>query len=151
MLRFGMTLRPEYRSEDPGFLRGIILDRDAEIERLKTSIKTLNDLIQGKRSEKACTILDDQGQLDFGDLQTDVSQAAANDDEPAASSGTPPQKKAQRNIGSCRSIFRGSLRSSNRRSLRVPAARATSSYRRGPVRGAGWGAGDSTRALHGSP
>ena len=94
-----MTLRPEYRSEDPGFLRGIILDRDAEIERLKTSIKTLSDLIKGKRSEKACTILDDQGHLDLADLQTDVVHDAANDDDPGASTSTPQRKTAKRNIG----------------------------------------------------
>jgi len=74
-----MALRTEYRSRDPDVLVGIILERDAEIERLQTSLKTLGALLRGPRSEKASTVLDTQGALDLGDLETGAQPAAAND------------------------------------------------------------------------
>lgn len=58
---FVMALRTEYRSRDPDVLIAIILERDAEIERLQTSLKTLGALLRGSRSEKASTVLEAQG------------------------------------------------------------------------------------------
>jgi transposase len=93
-----MALRIEYRSRDPDVLVGILHERDAEIERLQTSLKTLGALLKGARSEKSSTVLETQGALDLGDLQTDVTPAAANDETPAAPERK-PRKKAKRNIG----------------------------------------------------
>ncbi len=95
-----MALRTEYRSRDPEVLIGIIRDRDAEIDRLKTSLKTLGDLLRGARSEKSGHLLDGQGDLDLGDLETSATPAAAANAEAAsASAENPPRKKAKRNIG----------------------------------------------------
>jgi transposase len=93
-----MALRTEYLSRNPEILVGIIFERDAEIERLKTSLKTLSALIHGSRSEKARTVLEDQGALDLGDLETGVTPAPANDDMPPAPARK-PRKQARRNIG----------------------------------------------------
>jgi transposase len=94
---FLMALRTEYRSRDPDVLVEILHERDAEIERLQTSLKTLGALLKGARSEKSSAVLETQGALDLGDLQTDVTPAAANDETPAAQ--RKPRKKAKRNIG----------------------------------------------------
>jgi transposase len=94
---FLMALRTEYRSRDPDVLVEILHERDAEIERLLTSLKTVGELLRGARSEKASTVLENQGALDLGDLQTDVTPAAANDAAPAVE--RKPRKKAKRNIG----------------------------------------------------
>jgi hypothetical protein len=72
-----MALRTEYRSRDPDVLIAIILDRDAEIERLQTSLKTLGALLRGARSEKAGAVLEAQCVLDLGDLETGATPAAA--------------------------------------------------------------------------
>ena len=68
-----MALRTEYQSRDPDVLVGIILDRDAEIERLQVSLKTVSALLRGARSEKAATVLEGQGALDLGDLEMDAT------------------------------------------------------------------------------
>lgn len=94
-----MPLRPQDLPRDPDVLIGMVLERDAEIERLKTSLKTLNALIHGPRSERGDGVLA-QGELDLGDLETDVTPAPANDDEVAtAPVSRPPRRKANRNIG----------------------------------------------------
>ena len=80
---FLMALRTEYRSRDPDVLVEILHERDAEIERLQTSLKTLGALLRGARSETAATVLENQGALDLGDLQADAQPAAANDETPA--------------------------------------------------------------------
>ncbi len=94
-----MALRTEYRSRDPDVLLGIIHDRDAEIERLQTSLKTLGALLRGARSEKAGAVLDAQGDLDLGDLFTDVTPTPANDETPVTMPARPARKTARRNIG----------------------------------------------------
>ena len=86
-------------SQNRKILVDTLIDRDAQIERLKTSLKTLGDLLRGKRSEKSSTILEGQGDLDLGDLETNVTPAAANDDVPEAPVERPARKKAKRNIG----------------------------------------------------
>ena len=78
----------------------MVLERDAEIERLKTSLKTLNALIHGPRSERGGVVLASQGVLDLGDLETGATPAPANDDQGAAAPASrPPRRKASRNIG----------------------------------------------------
>ena len=96
---FPMALRTEYRSRDPDVLVSILHDRDAEIERLQTSLKTLGALLKGVRSEKSSTVLDGQGALDLGDLEASAPLAAANDEETSAPVERSPRKKAKRNIG----------------------------------------------------
>ena len=92
-----MALRTEYLSRDPDVLVGILHERDAEIERLQTSLKTLGALLRGARSEKASSILDTQGALDLGDLELGVTPTPANDETPSAPARK--RKKAKRNIG----------------------------------------------------
>jgi transposase len=94
-----MALRTEYRSRDPDVLVGILHERDAEIERLQTSLKTLGALLRGARSEKASSILDTQGALDLGDLEPGVTPTPANDETPSALQPARKRKKAKRNIG----------------------------------------------------
>ena len=96
-----MSLRPENLPRDPDVLIGMVIERDVEIERLKTALKTLNGLIHGPRSERASVVLDGQTILDLGDLETDVTLVAANDDAStlATAPGAKPRKKARRNIG----------------------------------------------------
>jgi transposase len=96
---FFMAPRTEYRSRDPDILVGIILDRDAEIERLQTSLKTLGDLLRGARSKKAGTVLETQGALDLGDLETNALPMAASEDAPSPPSERKHPNKAMRNIG----------------------------------------------------
>ena len=94
-----MPLRPQDLPRDPDALIAMVLERDAEIERLKTSLKTLNALIHGPRSERGDVVLA-QGVLDLGDLETGVTPAPANDDGVAAAPvSRPPRRKANRNIG----------------------------------------------------
>ena len=96
-----MSLRPENLPRDPDVLIGMVIERDVEIERLKTALKTLNSLIHGPRSERASVVLEGQTILDLGDLETDVTLVAANDDAstPPTAPGVKPRKKARRNIG----------------------------------------------------
>jgi len=96
-----MSLRPENLPRDPDVLIGMVIERDVEIERLKTALKTLNSLIHGPRSERASVVLEGQTILDLGDLETDVTLVAANDDAStlATAPGVKPRKKARRNIG----------------------------------------------------
>jgi len=80
----------------------MVLERDVEIERLKTALKTVNALIHGPRSERGSVVLETQAILDLGDLATDVTLQAAND-QAASTRPVQPQrklrKKARRNIG----------------------------------------------------
>ncbi len=95
-----MSLRPENMPRDPDVLIAMVLERDVEIERLKTALKTVNSLIHGPRSERGCVVLENQAILDLGDLETGVALQAANDE--AATPVHPqrkPRKKAERNIG----------------------------------------------------
>jgi transposase len=81
----------------------MVLALDAENEKLRTTLRTLKDMIFGARSEKLATVVAEQGLLELGDLETGVVPAAANDDAPADKSpgaaGGKPRKKATRNIG----------------------------------------------------
>ena len=95
-----MSLRPRDLPRDPDLLIAMVLERDAEIERLKTSLKTLNALIHGPRSERGGVVLASQGVLDLGDLETGATPAPANDVQGAAAPASrPPRRKASCNIG----------------------------------------------------
>jgi len=92
-------------TRDPDVLISMIHERDLEIERLYTMLKTVQDIVFGARSERAAAILEAQGDLDLGDLATDVTRppSPANDEDPAGAPGPAPgrkvRKKAKRNIG----------------------------------------------------
>jgi transposase len=96
-----MSLQPENLPRDPDALIRMVIERDVEIERLKTMLKTLNSLIHGSRSERGGVILDNQGALDLSDLETGVTLKPANDDLGSTPPAQPrkPRKAAQRNIG----------------------------------------------------
>jgi transposase len=90
-------------SRDPDVLIRMVHERDVEIERLQAMVKTMAALVFGARSERAAAILDAQGDLDLGDLATDVTPPpAANDQHPAPGEAAPAQatrKPVARNIG----------------------------------------------------
>ncbi len=60
---------------DPDVLVGMVLERDAEIERLNTTLKTLHAWIHDPRFERGDVILASQGVLDLGDLETGATPA----------------------------------------------------------------------------
>ena len=70
-------------TRDPDVLIRMVHERDLEIERLHTALKTMAALVFGARSERAAAILETQGDLDLGDLADDVTPPAANDGDPA--------------------------------------------------------------------
>jgi transposase len=91
-------------TRDPEVLFRMVHERDVEIERLHTALKTMAALVFGARSERAAAILDDQLGLDLGDLATDVGPPPANDQDPASTPAPSPEvaparRKAGRNIG----------------------------------------------------
>lgn len=98
-----MLLRPENLSRDPDVLIGIVMSQAAEIEKLRAALKTINALAFGARSEKF-TALVDAGQLalELGDLATEVTPTAANDDHDATmakGADTSKRSRPRRNIG----------------------------------------------------
>jgi len=94
-------------TRDPDVLIRMVHERDVEIERLHAMVKTMAALVFGARSERSSAILDAQEELDLGDLATDVTPPAANDQENASGEAAPApaaptrksQAKARRNIG----------------------------------------------------
>lgn len=99
---FNMSSLTPILTNDPDVLIRMIHERDVEIERLQTMLKTMAALVFGARSERAAAILDDQASLDLGDLATDVTPPAANDQDPAPAEAAPARaarKRATRNIG----------------------------------------------------
>jgi len=72
---------------------------DAENEKLRVLMRTLNDMIFGKRSERLAAIVAEQLALELDDLATVFTPPLpANDDTPANQAAR-PSKKARRNIG----------------------------------------------------
>jgi transposase len=98
-----MAIRPEDLPTDPAALAEMVLALDAENDKLRVAMQTLQEQIFGKRSERLAVISPDQLALDLDDLVTDTTPSpAANDDEAAAEpSGTADKRrrKARRNIG----------------------------------------------------
>ena len=95
-----MAIRPETLPTDVAALTEMVLALDAENEKLRVTMRTLNDMIFGKRSERLAAIVAEQLALELDDLATGVMPPApANDDAPAAKPPVKPRKKARRNIG----------------------------------------------------
>src|SRR5216684_3226674 len=77
----------------------MVLALDAENEKLRVLMRTLNDMIFGKRSERLAAIVAEQLALELDDLATGVTPPLpANDDTPAPKPPASPRKKASRNI-----------------------------------------------------
>jgi transposase len=76
-----MLTRGQHLPRDPDILVGMVLERDAEIERLKGMLKAATAQPFGQKSEKSVTVLEGQIRLDLGDAELDVEVGAA-DDEP---------------------------------------------------------------------
>lgn len=96
-----MAIRLEDLPTDTAALTEVVLALDAENEKLRLAMKTLKEMIFGKRSERHEVIAADQLALGLGDLQTDVMPPApepAKGDPPAPPPGK-PRRKAKRNIG----------------------------------------------------
>jgi len=95
-----MAIRLETLPTDVAALTEMVLALDAENEKLRVTMRTLNDMIFGKRSERFAAIVAEQLALELDDLATGVTPPApANDDAPAARPPVKPRKKARRNIG----------------------------------------------------
>src|SRR5260221_86509 len=100
MYLLDMAIRPEALPADAVALTEMVLALDAENEKLRVAMRTLRDLIFGKRSERLAAIVAEQLALELDDLATGVAPPApANDDAPAMKPPGKPRKKARRNIG----------------------------------------------------
>ncbi|CAN7732165.1 IS66 family transposase [Rhizobium sp. LjRoot98] len=96
-----MLNRGQHLPRDPDILVGMVLERDAEIERLKGMLKAANAQPFGQKSEKSITVLEGQIRLDLGDAELNVEVAAANDEpKPAREPGQASAKsQPRRNLG----------------------------------------------------
>ena len=91
-----MAIRLETLPTDVAALTEMVLALDAENEKLRVTMRTLNDMIFGKRSERFAAIVAEQLALELDDLATGVTPPApANDDAPAARPPVKPRKKAR--------------------------------------------------------
>src|SRR5258707_7124691 len=100
MYLLDMAIRPETLPTDAVALTEMVLALDAENEKLRVLMRTLNDMIFGKRSERLAAIVAEQLALELDDLATGVTPPLpANDDTPATKPPASPRKKARRNIG----------------------------------------------------
>jgi transposase len=98
-----IMIRPEDLPTEPAALTEMVLALDAENEKLRVAMRTLSDMIFGKRSERLAVVAAEQLALGLDDVVTDVTPPeAANDDQsatkPSAATAT-ARKKARRNIG----------------------------------------------------
>ncbi len=128
LLDFGMLNRGQHLPRDPDILVGMILERDAEIERLKVLLKAANAKPFGQRSEQLAHMVERQIRLDLGDVVHEPEVASASE-----GAGLPKCRARQAPIlglvatsALCRSILSGLSRSSNRHRWNVPAARESS-------------------------
>src|ERR1700681_3276655 len=100
MYLLDMAIRPDALPTDAAALTEMVLALDAENEKLRVAMRTLKDMIFGKRSERFAAIVAEQLALELDDLVTGVTPPApANDDAPATKPPASPRKKARRNIG----------------------------------------------------
>jgi hypothetical protein len=120
-----MAIRPEALPTDAAALTEMVLALDAENEKLRVLMRTLNDMIFGKRSERLAAIVAEQLALELDDLATGVTPPLpANDDAPATK---PPASRARRRGATsarCPSTCRAASRCWSRTRRRARAARA---------------------------
>src|SRR6202795_1582869 len=95
-----MAIRPDALPTDAAALTEMVLALDAENEKLRVVMKTLKEMIFGKRSERLAVIVAEQLALELDDLETGgITPAPANAEAPATKPSASPRKKARRNIG----------------------------------------------------
>lgn len=96
-----MLNRGQHLPRDPDILVGMVLERDAEIERLQNLLKAANAQPYRQKSEKSLTVLDGQTRLDLGDAELAVEVAWPNSEpEPAKLPRTASaQSEPRRNLG----------------------------------------------------
>jgi transposase len=94
-----MPIRPEQLPRDPAALVRMVIDLDAENEKLRVALEVFRAMIFGAKSEKSAAISIDQAALDLGDLATDITPVA-NDNglEKLVPSGR-RRGTAKRNVG----------------------------------------------------
>ncbi|WP_409192499.1 transposase [Bradyrhizobium sp. RDM4] len=98
MYRLFMAIRPDALPSDTAALTEMVLALDAENEKLRVAMRTLKEMIFGKRSERLATLVAEQLALELDDLETGATPPAAANDAPAARpSGQ--QSSAERNAG----------------------------------------------------
>jgi transposase len=98
-----IVIRPEDLPTEPAALTEIVLALDAENEKLRVAMRTLSDMVFGKRSERLAVVAAEQLALGLDDVVAGTTPPpAANDDqltsEPSGATGK-ARKKACRNIG----------------------------------------------------
>ena len=98
-----MPGRRENLPSDPEQLVELVLALEAENERLRAMLKTINDLHFGAKSERLVVLVDEQMILGLDDVATDATPLPppANDDAAAKpkTPARPSTKPARRNIG----------------------------------------------------
>jgi len=72
--------RERHLPRDPDILVGMVLERDAEIERLKVLLKAANAQPFGQKSGKSISVLEGQARLDLGDVALAPEVASASDE-----------------------------------------------------------------------
>jgi transposase len=94
-----MSLSRENLPQDRDRLVDIVVAQAEEIRRLREILKVARAQIHGGRSERSSAVLEDQRDLDLGDLETQVSPRPANENAAAGVAARPSRKPASRNIG----------------------------------------------------
>ena len=94
-----MPLTPEQLPRDPAILARMVLDLAADNARLRETVKALQGVIFGAKSEKAAAINPDQGILDLGDLATEATPVANDNGVGAAPKKPRTCRPAKRNVG----------------------------------------------------
>ncbi len=100
-LVFVMLNRGQHLPRDPDILVGMILERDAEIERLHALLKAANAQPYRQKSETSLAVLDGQARLDLGDEEL-IAEASLCDGDPEpvrSQRKASASSKPRRNIG----------------------------------------------------
>lgn len=91
-----MSTPPENLAGEVALLTRRVAELEAELEASNILLGTYKAMLFGSRSEKARTVLDEQGCLDLGDLSDMPAPLAAANDDPSPTTSRP---RAKRNIG----------------------------------------------------
>src|SRR5258707_11092618 len=93
-----MAIRPETLPTDAAALTEMVLALDAENEKLRVLMRTLNDMIFGKRSERLAALVAAPLALGLGDLAPGVTPPLpAHHPTPATKPPGYPPNKVMRN------------------------------------------------------
>ena len=95
-----MAICPEDLPTEPAVLTEMVLALDAENEKLRVAMRTLSEMIFGKRSERLAVVAAEQLALELDDVASDTMPApAASDDQSTPKAAGVARKKPSRNIG----------------------------------------------------